>query len=43
VLLEELLKDLAGVYPVVERKDRVHLPVGLEKRNICNTDGIAIN
>ncbi len=35
VLLEELLENVAGVDPVVEGKDGVHLSVSLEKRNIC--------
>ncbi len=35
VLLEELLENVAGVDPVVKGKDGVHLPVSLEKRNIC--------
>ena len=35
MLLEELLENVAGVDPVVKGKDGVHLPVSLEKRNIC--------
>ena len=35
MLFEELLENLAGIEPVMKRKDIVHLSVGLEKRNIC--------
>merc|ERR1719244_562987 len=34
VVVEEGLEQFAGVHPILEWKDCVHLPMSLEKRNI---------